>query len=338
MAANHSKSAIVKAIAGNGIITIVKSIAWVFSGSGSMLSEAIHSLVDTLNQGLLLIGDTRALMQPTKKHPYGFGMEANYWGLLAAMGILAFGGGLSIKHGLASLQNPHPPENLTLALGVLIFAIIVEAWILYAVMKDVAKTRGEKTWWEHLKKQPSGTMTVLLEDLAAVVGCIVAALAIGACVVTGDPIYDAIGQLTIGIILVATGVVLLWRGRSMLIGESICSHEIRDVRMFLEDQEGIQRVTNIKTRQLSPYSFTMKADLVFSGGYLASRLMDDYAGQFDNNSDPEKTRELMGRYSDDLLAEQAKRIDEIEEALKEAFPHAMYIDLEPHLRDGYSVA
>ena len=123
----------------------------------------------------------------------------------------------------------------------------------------------------------------------------------------------------------------------MLIGESICSDEIREVRIFLEDQEGIQRVTNLKTRQLSPYSFTLKADLVFSGGFLASRLMDNYAGQFGSNSDPDKTRELMGRYSDDLLAEQAKRIDEIEADLQEAFPHAMYIDLEPHLREGYSV-
>ncbi len=82
MAANHSKSAIVKAIVGNGVITIAKCFAWLVSGSGSMLSETIHSLVDTLNQGLLLIGDTRSLMQPTKKHPYGFGMEANYWGPL----------------------------------------------------------------------------------------------------------------------------------------------------------------------------------------------------------------------------------------------------------------
>ena len=119
----------------------------------------------------------------------------------------------------------------------------------------------------------------------------------------------------------------------MLIGESICSDEIRDVRIFLEDQDGIDRVTSLKTRQLSPYSFTLKADLVFSGGFLASRLMDTYSGQFDNNSDPDKTRELMGRYSDDLLAEQAKRIDEIEIELQEAFPGAMYIDLEPHLKE-----
>jgi solute carrier family 30 (zinc transporter), member 9 len=334
MAANHSKSAIVKAIVGNGIITVVKSIAWVFSGSGSMLSEAIHSLVDTLNQGLLLIGDTRALMKPTKKHPYGFGMEANYWGLLAAMGILAFGGGLSIEHGIASLQNPHPSENLELALGVLVFAILVEGWILVSVMKDVASTRGDKTWWAHLKKQPSGTMTVLLEDLAAVLGCIVAAVAIGACVVTGNPVYDAVGQIVIGGILVSVGLVLIWRGRSMLIGESICSDEIRDVRIFLEDQEGIDRVTNLKTRQLSPYSYTLKAEVVFSGGFLASRLMDEYSDLFDTSDAPDKTRELMGRYSDDLFAEQAKRVDEIEAELKDTFPGAVYIDLEPHLKEG----
>jgi len=333
MAADHSKSAIMKAIVGNAFITVVKFIAWAVSGSGSMLSETIHSLVDTLNQGLLLIGDTRSLMKPTPKHPFGFGMEANYWGLLAAMGILAFGGGLSIEHGIASLSDSHMATHLEWALGVLVLSVLVEGWVLVSVLKNVASTRGDSGWWRHLKNQSSGTMTVLLEDLAAVVGCVVAGIAIGLCVVTGEPVYDAIGQIVIGGILVSVGMVLLWRGRSMLIGESISSDKMRTVRIFMEDQEGIDRVTNLKTRQLSPYSFSLKAEIVFSGGFLASRLMEEYGDLFTACDDPRETRALVGRYSDELFDLQAIRIDQIEAELREAFPGVMYIDLEPHLRE-----
>lgn len=299
-----------------------------------MLSETIHSLVDTLNQGLLLIGETRSLMKPTEKHPYGFGMEANYWGLLAAMGILAFGGGLSIEHGIAALSDPHMPTHLEWALGVLVVALLVEGWVLWSVIQDLATSRGDRSWWKHLLSQPTATMTVLLEDFAAVLGCIVAGLAITACVVTGDPTYDAIGQIVVGGLLVTVGIVLLIRGRTMLIGESISSEDKRRLRVFLEDQEGIDRITDLKTRQLSPYSFSLKAEVVFSGGFLAGRLMEQFADVVSDCDDPRKSREFLGRYAEALLVEQARRVDEIEAEILEAFPGAMYIDLEPHLRES----
>jgi zinc transporter 9 len=334
MADPHSKGNILKALIGNGAITVVKFFAWLASGSGSMLSEAIHSLVDTLNQGLLLIGETRSLMKPTAKHPYGFGMEANYWGLLAAMGILAFGGGISIQHGIEGLSHEHGvPTNLGWAIGVLILALLVESWVLFSVMKDLNTTRGSTSWWKHLSRQSAGTITVLLEDLAAVLGCIIAGIMIGLWKITGNGIYDAVGQIIIGCLLVLVGVVLLWRGRTMLIGQSIPTDQLHRLRVFLEDLEGIERVTDIKTRLLSNTHFRVKAEVVFSGGFLAARLVDRHAETFQGLTNDRRVKELLGRYADEVMREQAHHVDYIEQEIRKEFPGAMNIDLEPHLSE-----
>ncbi|MCA9641082.1 MAG: cation transporter, partial [Myxococcales bacterium] len=118
MAHSNSRAAVVRAILGNALVTLAKAAAWLVTGSGAMLAETFHSLVDTLNQGLLLIGQKRSLLAPTRRHPFGFGPEASFWGLLAAIGILVFGGGLSIQHGLHGLVHPEVPRNLEWALGV----------------------------------------------------------------------------------------------------------------------------------------------------------------------------------------------------------------------------
>ena len=333
MADASSRAAIVRAIAGNAFVTLAKAGAWLITGSGAMLAESIHSLVDTLNQGLLLIGNRRSLLAPTEKYPYGFGPEASFWGLLAAIGILVFGGGMSIQHGIHGLSHPELPQNLGWALGVLALSTLIEAWVLYTVVRDLTRTREGKSWRVHLATQPPGTMTVLLEDAAAVLGCLVAAAALWICHVTGEGIYDAIAQLVIGVMLAAVGVFLVWKNRGMLIGQSLRPEKVQEIRVFLEDQNGIDRVTALKTRKLSANQFTLRAEVIFSGGELAQRLVGEFAEPLSDASTRGEAAEALGRFADRLMLEQAMHVDRIEASIREAYPKVVDIDLEPHVRD-----
>lgn len=333
MATASSRAAIVRAIAGNGFVTLAKFVAWSLTGSGAMLAEGIHSLVDTLNQGLLLIGNRRSLLAPTARYPYGFGPEASFWGLLAAIGILVFGGGLSIQHGIHGLAHPELPQNLGVALGVLALSTAIESWVLYTVIRDLVRTRRGKRWAAHLSAQPPGMLTVLLEDAAAVLGCLVAAAALGLCQLTGEGVYDALAQLVIGTMLAAVGLYLIWKNRGMLIGQALEPAEVQRLRVFLEDQDGIDRVTALKTRKLSANQFTLRAEVIFSGGELAQRLVGEFSEPLHQAATRGEAAETLGRFADRLMLEQARHVDSLEAAIRRAYPRVADIDLEPHLRD-----
>lgn len=333
MAADHSTSAVIKAIVGNGIVTVAKGVATVASGSGAMLAETVHSLVDTLNQCLLLIGQKRALKAPTHRFPYGFGPEANFWGVLAAVGILIFGGGLSIEHSIKHLAHPSVPDSLGLAIGVLIFAIVIEGWVLYSVMKGIDKTRGDTPWRTHLPRQAPGTIFVLIEDAAAVLGCFIALAAIAMCVITGNGFWDALAQLVIGIMLTVVGLYLLWRNRGVLIGQSLPARRVSAIQQYIEDLPGIDRITKLKTRQLTATTFRLTCEVVFNGGWVAGGLMEEWDDVVMDAGDAGKAREVLGRFADKLFEAQARHVDWLESEIREEFPGALYIDLEPHLRD-----
>ena len=155
----HSKSAIVMAIVGNAVVTLAKGISALVSGSGTMVAETIHSLVDTLNQGLLLIGHQRSLLPPTRRHPYGYGPEANFWGLLAATGILIFGGGLAVQHGIHGILHPVMPDHLGWALGVLLVSALIEVAVLITVLRQVGREREGQPWGRHLHPKLSHPKT-----------------------------------------------------------------------------------------------------------------------------------------------------------------------------------
>ncbi len=333
MADASSKSAVIKAVLGNGTITIAKGIATFVSGSGAMMAETIHSLVDTLNQCLLLLGHQRSLRKPTAKHPYGFGPEADFWGLLAAIGILVFGGLWTLQHGIAALFKPVAPTNVPLVLGILAFATIVEAWVLWVILKDLERTRNGVPWMKHIKAQPGGTLTVLLEDAAAVLGCLIAAAAISMSWATGNGIYDAIAQVLIGSVLSIVGLVLIIRNRGILIGEALPADKVNEIRAFIEDLEGIDRVTDLKTRQLTAFTFRLKAEVVFSGGELAGPKIPEYTEKAAAARTADERAEVLGRFADAIFEEQARHVDLLEKRIEAAFPGVRHIDLEPHLRE-----
>ncbi len=330
MANPNSKAAVIMAISGNAVITVAKGTAAFFSGSGAMLAECIHSAVDTLNQCLLLIGHQRSLSKPTARFPYGFGPEASFWGLLAAIGVLIFGGALTIQHGIHALSHPEVPGHFWLSVGVLTFAALLEAWITWAVLMALKPTKGDKGWWEHIKTQDPGTITVVLEDSAAVIGCLLALTAIILCHATGDGIYDAIAQLFIGTMLALVGLYLIWKNRGLLIGQAIAKEKVDAIQQFIADFDCVDQVVNVKSRQLSAHHYRIKAEIVLSGGEIAEGTIPKYAQRVIDAQDEAAANEILGRYANALFIEQAKYIDKIEQEVRERFPGAVFIDLEPH--------
>ena len=330
MADASSKSAVIKAIVGNGIIAIAKGIAAVISGSGAMMAECIHSVVDTLNQGLLLIGHQRSLSKATPRFPFGFGPEANFWGLLAAIGVLIFGGALTIEHGIHAVMHPEMPEGVGLAIGVLIFAFLLEAWVTWSVIKGIAPSRNGKSWIAHIKAQDPGTLTVILEDSAAVMGCVLALLAIVLCQVTGNGIWDAICQLVIGSMLALVGLYLIWKNRGLLIGQAVDKQLSDRLRGFIADFQGIDQVVHMQTRQLSAHTFSVKADIAMSGGEIAGAIIPEHKQHVLDAQTEAEAAEILGRFSHQAFQYQGQLIDRLEAELREEFPGAVFINLEPH--------
>ncbi|MEO1172577.1 MAG: cation transporter, partial [Myxococcota bacterium] len=233
--AGQGQSAVVKAIIGNGVITIAKAVTAVISGSGALRAEAVHSLVDTLNQVFLYIGDRAAARTPSRRFQYGYGAEANFWGLLAAIGVLLFGGVQTIIHGVEAFEHPEVPTDPIWIFAVLGFAVAVELWVLVSVLVALSKTRGDASWSDHIRRQGPGTVTVILEDSAAVLGSLMAAVAVALSISTGDGRWDAGCQVLIGIMLAAVGLYLIVRNRASLLGEAVDANTQRELHAFIED-------------------------------------------------------------------------------------------------------
>ncbi|MHC4994511.1 MAG: cation diffusion facilitator family transporter, partial [Planctomycetota bacterium] len=257
MADPNSKTAVIMAIIGNGLITIAKGVATAMSGSGAMLAETIHSLIDTLNQCLMLLGQRRSVKPANDMFPYGFGPENNFWCLLASIGVFIFGGGMTIQHGVHALKEPHMPGHIKLIMIVLVIATIIDSFVTGSVLKSLAKTRGDRPWMTHIKKQNATTIAVLLEDSAAVLGCLLAMGAVGLCVATDNPIWDAIAQILIGLMLALVGLILIRINWAMLIGKSVDKERRDEIIGFLNGLNGIDHVTNLKTRQLTNETFML---------------------------------------------------------------------------------
>lgn len=218
---HSSKSAVFTALASNGAIALGKFGAAFWTNSGSMLAEAIHSSADCLNQILILIGMKRSEKPATKHNPLGHGKEIFFWSLLVAMLLFFVGGAYSIMEGFHRIMHPEPMENALLAAGILLFAVILE-WKSFASALGALKAeRGSDSLIQWAKKtKDTGLLIVTGEDAAALLGLVFALIAVGLTAITGNPIYDAVGSVVIGGLLIAMAVGLTNEIRSLIIGES----------------------------------------------------------------------------------------------------------------------
>ncbi|WP_449061815.1 cation diffusion facilitator family transporter [Planomonospora algeriensis] len=300
MSAGGGTKAIIAALAANLSIAVAKFVAFVFTGSSAMLAEGIHSVADSGNQALLLLGGKRAARARTPEHPFGYGRERYFYAFVVAVVLFTIGALFSLYEGWHKLSHPEELRTPQWAFGVLIFAIIAEAFSFRTAIKESNAVRGDQSWVAFIRRSKSPELPVIvLEDLGALLGLIFALFGVTMAVVTGDPIWDAIGTLMIGVLLAVIAVILAVETKSLLIGEGAGPEVENRISAALESTPEVSRVIHMRTLHLGPEEILVAAKIAVE--------------------------------NDDTAPEIAKGIDEAEKRVRAAVPEARVIYLEPDL-------
>ena len=295
--------AVFAALLANLGIAIAKFIAFAFTGSSSMLSEAIHSVADSGNQVLLLIGNKRSKKAADAKHNFGYGRRRYVYGFIVAIVLFLVGGLFSLYEGLHKWQHPEPLTDWWIAVIVLLVAITLEAISFRTALKEANRSRGKRSLARFVKdaRQPE-LPVILLEDLGALVGLVFALLGVSLAVITGNGRFDALGAMAVGTLLVVIAIFLAIEMTAMLVGESAIPEEVDAIRAALEGADGVEGVIHLRTMHVGP-------DELLVGAKIA-----------------------VGRA--DTGAQIAAAIDAAERAIRTAVPSARYIFIEPDIKRG----
>ena len=250
---SDSLKTIFYALGANFAIFVSKLAAALITGSGSMMAEAVHSLADCANQGLLLIGMRNAKRAPSAEHPLGFGKVIYFWSFLVALMLFSVGGAYSLYEGWHKLHDPEPLRRAWIAIAVLGFGVVAESISMWGCLREVNKARGKRGIWRWFRESRQSELIVIFgEDLAALLGLTFALIAIALTVVTGNPLFDAIGTIAIGVLLIVVAIFIAIEVKALLIGQSV-DPELRDrIRAFIEGRPEVMRVFNLITLQLGP--------------------------------------------------------------------------------------
>lgn len=251
------------ALGANVLIAVAKSGAAVVTGSGAMFAEAIHSFADAGNQGLLLLGMRRAKKPPSMEFPLGYGKEVFFWSFIVALILFSLGGLVAIYEGLHKLEHPEPLKLPEVAIGILIFSVLAEGTALTACVRQVNQVRGERSLWQWFRSTRQAELLVIFgEDVAALLGLTIALAAVTATLVTGDPIYDALGTCAIGVLLIGIAFLVGKEVKDLLVGQGVENPQRLDMIQFLEQQEEVRQVFNLITLQMgADVMVAVKAEL-----------------------------------------------------------------------------
>ena len=297
-----STRAILFALGANFAIACAKGVAAFFTGSGAMLAETVHSLADCGNQLLLMLGMKQARRAPSADYPLGYGKAIYFWSFLVALMLFSVGGMYSIYEGVHKLQHPEPLRQWWWAVGVLVFGIVAEGMSMRACLQEVKKARGDRSLWQWFRESRQAELVVIFgEDLAALAGLVLALLAVVLSVLTGDPIWDAIGTLAIGLLLVVVAVFVAVEVKALLIGQSMDPDREQEVRAFIAARPEVAGVISLITLQLGN-------DVMLS-----------------------VQAEMTPADSADALIE---AINRVERAVKQRFPEVRWSFFEPDSRSG----
>jgi len=262
--AAESTRVIYAAIAANLVIAVTKFIAAGFTGSSAMLSEGIHSLVDTGNGGLMLLGVRRSRRPADAAHPFGYGKELYFWTLIVAIVIFAVGGGISAYEGLLHILNPKAVANPMWNYIVLAIAMVFEGYSFMVAFKAFQAERGKLSIWQSINqsKDPT-TYTVLFEDFAALIGLVVALIGVFLAQFFENPYFDGGASIVIGMILAAVAVLLAYESKGLLVGEAVDPETLKDIRRLAESDPQVESVKNALTMYFGPHTILLAMDLSF---------------------------------------------------------------------------
>ena len=300
MSASGGTRAIVAALVANAGIAVAKFVGFLVTGSSSMLAESVHSVADTANQGLLLIGGKRAARAATPEHPFGYGRDRYFYSFIVALMLFTLGSVFAIYEGIHKIEHPEPLTSPLVAVIILVVAIALESYSFRTAVHESRPLKGNGSWWQFIRQAKVPELpVVLLEDTGALIGLVFALAGVGLSVLTGEPVWDGIGTLCIGALLGVIAIILIVEMKSLLIGEGATPPVLSTIVRKLEEGEHVERVIHIKTQYLGPEELLVAAKIALAPGLPVEAV--------------------------------ARAIDEAEARVREAVPEARVIYLEPDL-------
>jgi cation diffusion facilitator family transporter len=298
MSTSGGSRAIIAALLSNLGIAIVKFIAFLASSSGSMLAESVHSLADTGNQGLLLLGGRQARKKADAAHPFGYGRERFVYAFVVSIILFSVGGVFSIIEGIDKVEKPHALDNPWVPVIVLVIAIGLESFSFRTAIRESNRTRGSQSWVAFIRHAKAPELPiVLLEDFAALIGLAIALVGVGLTIITHNGLWDAAGTLGIGTLLILVAIVLGIETKSLLVGEGASPADAVVIRDAINAHPDVEALIHIRTLYLGPDELLVGAKVAFA--------------------------------SKKKLADVAAAIDEVEASIRAVVPIARVIYIEP---------
>jgi len=299
VSAGGGTRAIIAALLANALIALAKFVGFLITGASSMLAEAVHSVADTSNQGLLLVGQKTSRRRATPEHPFGYGRDRYFYSFVVALLLFTLGSVFAIYEGIHKIRHPEPLTSPYVAIGILVVAITLEAFSFRTAIAESRELKGDSSWWQFIRQAKTPELpVVLLEDAGALFGLVLAFGGVGLTLLTGNPVWDGIGTIGIGLLLGVIAITLIVETKSLLIGEGATPEELRTIVTELEAGR-VDRVIHIRTQYLGPDELLVAAKIA-----LVPNL---------------------------TVAETAREIDEAEQRVRAKVPAARLIYLEPDL-------
>jgi cation diffusion facilitator family transporter len=299
VSAGGGTKAILAALGANAGIAVAKFVGFAITGSASMLAEAVHSVADTSNQGLLLLGQKTSQRRATAEHPFGFGRDRYFYSFIVALMLFSLGSAFALYEGIHKVQHPEPLTAPIVAVIILVLAVCLEGYSFRTAIVESRKIKGDLTWWGFIRQSRTPELpVVLLEDAGALLGLLFALFGVGLAVITDDPVWDGIGTLMIGVLLGVIAVILIVEMKSLLIGEGATPKELTSIETAVVGGR-VQRLIHIRTQYLGPDELLVAAKIALESGLPLSAV--------------------------------AAEIDSAEQRIRAAVPAARLIYLEPDL-------
>lgn len=331
MSQTHGKKSAVAALLGNTFVTIIKSIIFFITGSASMFAESIHSVADTLNQSLLLIGLKRSKRPADHMHGYGYGIERFFWSLISACGIFFIGSGITVYHSIDSLMHRgsevHTFNILTIV--VLGIALVVEGITLLFALKELKK--GRKFSKEIFNDADPVLLAIIYEDGAAVLGVLIALIAQWLTYTTGDVLYDAVGGIIVGLVLGFLAIVLIIKNHQYIIGKPLSKEVTQEIIEIFEKDPCIEHVVEFKSVAIDIGKYRIFATVEWNGSPLYEEIYEagDLKEEFESiKNDFKEFAKLIFKTTDRIPRLVGNHINLIEKNIIEKFPEIAYVDIE----------
>ncbi|MBU3706696.1 MAG: cation diffusion facilitator family transporter [Mycobacterium sp.] len=265
MSASGSTRAIMAALMANAGIAVSKFVGFLITGSSSMLAESLHSVADTSNQALLLFGQRQARREATSLHQFGYGRSRFFYSFVVALVLFSLGAIFAIYEGIHKINHPEPLRSPLVAIGILMVAIGLEGYSFRTAMVESKPLKGNGTWWQFIRRSRNPELpVVLLEDSGALLGLMFALFGVGLTMLTGNPVWDGVGTLLIGLLLGVIAVILMVEMHSLLIGEAATPEQSRAIQSALEQTALVDRVIHLRTQYLGPEELLVAAKIALS--------------------------------------------------------------------------